>query len=361
MKKNSNLVSKFVVEMSERQISTREFFSVVLLEALDRYFGLDKTAMLIFDTNGNFNSWIKKNGLEVSSPEHPYLKVMKYDKMRKAIYEDAVRDHLTYFNQEPRIYRGTDYYSRGKYESSRFADCIEKEFQAHYALSLAFGINAYIQILFFKSQEEGDYSEEEMEEFEDIYRYIAMAYAGFKKHEQTKIISNIQDEIIESGEQAYLVTDDFTRVMAYNTKALDHLKSILGEAIVGQVEGNEPCLWLPFLLEGAVEAGKVLTKEIRNCIFKIYTYDQSYSHGIIDRYHWITILIKEEAGDGWRETVHLTAAEKRVVELICEGYTYRKIADKLCVSYHTVKNHVQNIFAKYEISSRHELYKVHKQ
>lgn len=360
MKINDKQASNFVKEMSERQISAREFFSVVLLDALEHYFDLKKAAILIFDVNGNFNSWIKKSGLEIYNINHPYLKVIGYDKMRKAIFKEAVRDELTYYNTEPRIYRATDYYDKDKYETSRFVKCIEKEFGAYYSLSLAFGINAYIQIMFFKSKEEGDYSEEELKEFEDIYRYIATSYAGFKKHEQTKIISNIQDEIISSGEKAYLVTDDFMHIMAYNSEAIKYLTDILGNSVVNQVNSHTPCLWLPFLLEGAVEEDKISTKEIRNCIFKIYTYDQSYSHGIIDRYHWITISQKEERKKTQTGKINLTSAEKKVADLICEGYTYQKIADELCVSYHTVKNHVQNIFLKYEVSSRYELYKIHK-
>mgnify|MGYP002231531690 CR=1 FL=1 len=53
----------------------------------------------------------------------------------------------------------------------------------------------------------------------------------------------------------------------------------------------------------------------------------------------------------------LTHAEQRVAELMCQGLTYKAIADELVVSYHTVKKHVQNIYSKCGINSRYELYK----
>ena len=69
-----------------------------------------------------------------------------------------------------------------------------------------------------------------------------------------------------------------------------------GQSAAEEIEHHAWCLWLPFLLEG--KAGQVRATgsdqgEIKNCVFKIYTYDQSYSHGIVDRYHWITISRKD--------------------------------------------------------------------
>ena len=82
---------------------------------------------------------------------------------------------------------------------------------------MAFGINAYIQIVIFRSAEEGDFSDEEMEKLKDIYVSIANAYKGFKKYEQSRIVSSIQDEIIMSGEKAYFITDDFMHILSCNS------------------------------------------------------------------------------------------------------------------------------------------------
>ena len=44
----------FLLEMSERQISAREFFSNVLLDSMDRNFGLKNVLILCFDTDNRF-------------------------------------------------------------------------------------------------------------------------------------------------------------------------------------------------------------------------------------------------------------------------------------------------------------------
>ena len=45
----------FFSEMSERQISAREFFSNVLLDSLYRNFGLDHVLILCFDTTNGLD------------------------------------------------------------------------------------------------------------------------------------------------------------------------------------------------------------------------------------------------------------------------------------------------------------------
>ncbi|MFQ5588204.1 MAG: response regulator transcription factor [Nitrospiria bacterium] len=41
--------------------------------------------------------------------------------------------------------------------------------------------------------------------------------------------------------------------------------------------------------------------------------------------------------------------------LVLRGKTDREIADTLCISYHTVKKHLQNIFRKAAVKNRIEL------
>ncbi len=359
----------FFSEMSEYQITAREFFSTVLLNSLKRNFGFDDILISYFDTQGNFLSWTDVSGSLLDCEGHPYRRFMEQDVVRYRLFVEAVRDQLTYFNVEPRLYKATDVVGLENYEHSPYVRFLEENFHKHYSVTMAFGINGYIQAAFMKSKEDGDFTEVEMERLADIYVYVANSYKNFKKYEQAKIVANIQGEIIASGEKAFFVTDDFDHVMSYNKIAQKYLADILGESIEEQIDSQTKCSWLPFLLGGEEEAqgeNRVQTRVIKNYIFKIYTFDQTYSNGIVDRYHWITISLKKDmkedgkgtsqcSGDG-REAL-LTNAEQRVVELMCRGLTYKAIADELIVSYHTVKKHVQNIYFKCGINSRYELYK----
>jgi DNA-binding NarL/FixJ family response regulator len=48
----------------------------------------------------------------------------------------------------------------------------------------------------------------------------------------------------------------------------------------------------------------------------------------------------------------LTAREAEVLRLVAAGKTNREVAAALVISEHTVARHVQNIFAKLDVSSR---------
>ena len=357
---------RFFSELSEHQISADEFFNVVLLDSLARNFGLQNVLISYFDPQGRFLSWTHRNGVLADCEGHPYRSCQPADVVRQTLYREAVQDNLTYNDVTPRLYHATRIIPPEDYEQSSYVRFLEENFGAHYSVTMAFGINAYIQVAFFKSRAEGDFTPEELSQLEQIYVYIANDYKNFKKYEQARIIANIQSEIILSGEKAYLVTDDFRHIMSCNHAARVCLDDILGGAADG-LDGTRPCSWLPFLLGSELDhaENRVQTRIIRDYIFKIYTYDQRYSNGIVDRYHWITIARAEQpapneenggalpAGTGQP----LTKAELRVARLLAKGLTYQAVADQLVVSYHTVKKHVQNIYQKCGVNSRFQLYR----
>lgn len=349
----------FFSKISEYQITAREFFSSTLLEYIEKNFGWDRVLISYYDKEGKFLSWTNWNGQLVNYKKHPYRKFVEDDEIKQKIFQEALRDHLTYFNVVPRLYKSTEVLGIKDYEKTSYVRFIEKNFDQRYSVTMAFGINAYIQVTFFKSAQLGDFTEKEIEDLKGIYVYLANSYKNFKKYEQSKIIQKIQNEIILSGEKAYLITDDFTHVMNYSQAAIDCLSDILGPLASEQISSTEPCNWLPFLLGDENQNCSKLarTRIVKNYIFRIYTYDRTYSNGIIDRYHWITISKKdkEKKSENLEINLPLTSTELKVAELLHKGLTYKDIADKMVISYHTVKKHVQNIYSKCNVNSRYEL------
>ena len=58
----------------------------------------------------------------------------------------------------------------------------------------------------------------------------------------------------------------------------------------------------------------------------------------------------------------LSAREREIVGLVCQGFRNKEIAEKMFISEQTVKNHLHNIFDKLGVSDRLELalYAIHK-
>ena len=52
---------------------------------------------------------------------------------------------------------------------------------------------------------------------------------------------------------------------------------------------------------------------------------------------------------------NISAREQEIIQLILDGKGNNEIKETLFISYHTVKNHISNIYRKLDVSSRHEL------
>ncbi len=54
----------------------------------------------------------------------------------------------------------------------------------------------------------------------------------------------------------------------------------------------------------------------------------------------------------------LTSREMEILKMVIEGITYAEIAEKLCISYGTVRTHVKNIFEKLQVHNKQEATKI---
>jgi DNA-binding NarL/FixJ family response regulator len=55
-----------------------------------------------------------------------------------------------------------------------------------------------------------------------------------------------------------------------------------------------------------------------------------------------------------KEVENLTKREREMLDLLAKGYRYKEIADKLFISFETVRTHIHNIYEKLHVQSRTE-------
>lgn len=359
MKFEESLQSGFVVEMMETMASATEIFNRVLLQNLDKYFGLKKTFITVFDFDGNFLSLTDPNRLYLGE-EHPYSQISGKDICAQKINEECRRAQMWHDNVKPYIYRSTDLLSRNEAETSEYVRFLNTVMRAKYMVIMPFDIYGCIHLCVYRGEGEMNFSDQELQNFEKVYEYIARTFKSFKKLEKPKIISNIKDEVILTKEDAYIVTDINHKILSANQKAIEYLSAMTGKRLDSEHLQEEEA-FLRFLLQGAKDPDQITTTVLNGYTFQVHPFPMNYVHGMVELYHWITIGKSDDLPD--KNTLFvpqpLTKREQKVAELLCQGLSYQAIGEELFISFHTVKNHVQNIFSKYGVNSRYQFHQVY--
>ena len=111
--------TEFIPEMSERQISAREFFSGVLLESLSSCYGLENGLIMCFDTDNGFLSWTDSDGVRPNSRTHPYRAFQQRDTGEREDIQGSRGPEPGLFQTFSReLYRATDYIDESQYLQS---------------------------------------------------------------------------------------------------------------------------------------------------------------------------------------------------------------------------------------------------
>ena len=347
---------KFAYEMMETMVSATEIFNMVLLDNLRKYFGIRNAYITVFDFEGNFLSLTDPQKLYIGE-EHPYAKVAGKDICAKKINEECRRAHMWHDNVTPYIYRLTDLLKQNDTQTTEYMKFLNQVMHVRYQVIMPFDIYGCIHLCIYRGEEQGDFSDRELEELETVYEYIARTFKSFKKLEKPRIVSNIKDEVILQKEEAYIITDIDHKVLTSNVKAREYLSEVTGRTVTDERLREEQAL-IAFVLQG-VGMDQIKQTSINGYLFQVYPFPMNYVHGMTEMYHWITLQKEKPMLPLEIQPLPLTRREKKVAELLCDGLTYQAIADEMFISFHTVKNHVQNIFSKYNVSNRYEFYQLY--
>jgi DNA-binding NarL/FixJ family response regulator len=92
--------------------------------------------------------------------------------------------------------------------------------------------------------------------------------------------------------------------------------------------------------------------EIKHAIFAIHKGEKFYCNKVLDII--LNKAIGKESEDNCEPTV-LSERESEIAVLIAKGFKNKEIADKLCLSHHTVHTHRRNILKKLGVNSASEV------
>jgi DNA-binding NarL/FixJ family response regulator len=129
---------------------------------------------------------------------------------------------------------------------------------------------------------------------------------------------------------------------------LDSIESARGRAVMIL----EQDIWLDpsvaIRLRGLV-LRSVAAPQLIDCLHSVAAGVRSMHRGMVKQ------MVPPSENAGVKAARRLTARERRIVALICEGLKNKQIADQLGTKEQAVKNHLRSIYAKAGVSDRLEL------
>jgi DNA-binding NarL/FixJ family response regulator len=99
---------------------------------------------------------------------------------------------------------------------------------------------------------------------------------------------------------------------------------------VGYVLKNTPSVRLLEAIRDVHEGGSPMSSQIARKVIKAF----------------------QAMGAAAKETDNLTQREHEILRLVADGYTDKQIAEKLFISFETVRKHVKNMYKKLQVRSR---------
>jgi len=156
----------------------------------------------------------------------------------------------------------------------------------------------------------------------------------FKQEHEYREVDTIQDLLVDSMPKHKIKYFEemhkFTKLITYPLKSTE-TQNTIGYLLFGYLDNREPN-------KDAMDNIKKMVEQVIN------PFHDAKTHTFRSR--CIQVVT---------DVPMLTSKERHVLKYLLSANSYSQIADKMHISVNTVKTHIKNIYAKYDVSSKLEL------
>lgn len=232
------------------------------------------------------------------------------------------------------------------------------------------GLMATISL--FRSQAEGDFTEEELQMFREVEPLITQRYRQIRLSKEAMSLRYRFDDYFSEVTMGAALLDHKGKILKANRTFNEYAQYIyenghIAESFVTQdtVDISSRYVWGQKLLN--YFGAKVISKPERvriECLlyqFKLYAqaiYSQnSVNMNDVECQHLIFLVRQDKVrSEEMLDALKLlTPREMMVLSYLASGLNNTEIAEKMVISPFTVKTHLQNIYQKCQVSGRSEL------
>lgn len=350
-----NSMVRFSNGLSEHVLRTKNFFDQSLLAIIERDLGINNSLIVIHGSRENdFKccAWIEKTVEFYEADEHPYWHFSRQDRCANYINEYCRRINLKADQIKPLFFRSTDIISKADYGASDYVHWLKNNMNSrhHYSLHLPFGSHGRQHLCFYKSVEQTDFSDRELDLAASIYSLVGHAYRVFEKNSILQAMAGMNSDMVSSREIGCVVLDAQLHSLSWNRRAATLLATqghtlkkyeSLGDLVAVGTTGNP---------------SQTRKKKFGNLLLTLQPFQSERHHFFDQTFYCLTISLDDKTVPAPQPNFEaLSPRENEIAEKLSQGLTSREIAEALFISRHTVRNHVQNIFQKLEIKNQRQL------
>jgi DNA-binding CsgD family transcriptional regulator len=337
----------FIAQISKVQQDYQQY----ILYLLDEIFGYK------YSTFNSINNNLKNYCANCHNIDKKFTQNYNEYYYKTDIFNPQKSKDLQYNNNVVSI---KDIMPTSEYENTEFYSDFIKRQMLYHQLALPIKINNKLSnaIAVYKKKEDGDFTDRDVAILGRLNEYITkhlqinFEYANMQREYQR--YSNCFDEI----PLGIIILNKTFSIMRYNRTA---------EVFSGNLQnGNSSYNSLQhFANEMFCQYyDKIITSHTGiNFYYKSYKINITSTLSPLAQddpesaYMIFISKLNEEKGEiaknnSLLKIYNLTAREGEILELVKDGLSNKEIADKLCISKHTVKAHLENIFNKLQVKNR---------
>ena len=351
-------IADFSREMMSSQIHSTSFFNDSLLTLLYDYFNIPNLSLLFYDEDFNLLSSIKfkHNSSPPVLSDSAYSCYYKRNPIFYAINDfcsthNVLNSALPLLFQSSKVFPLTD-----GYDSSEYVHFLEQAYGYHYGVIMPFGSKGQYRLCVHKTKDDMDFSDVELDVLSTLYRLISSAFDSFSHIQQLRVCSELKTLLFNDKQIGYILLDQDMKPVEYNRLATSYLLSATGKSSLQDALAYLSSLFF----ESRPQTDKPVEKLLNGyCL----SYQPYLLRNSLNRFQVFVRLTIQPAAPRAATPQQLSespfrllsARELEIARQCALGNTYQQTADALFISLSTVRNHVQSIFKKLDISNQRQL------
>lgn len=350
-KKDYEKIFEFINEI--QNIETK-FQSTILTNLLD-FFGYNHLTFFLADKKGRFINPVAIN----INPEltKTYL---NYYYSTDVFHE--VREHNLPF--EKNVISIIDIMSYNQFENTEYYRDFLRSGNLYYEVAVPLRVKNKLigGIGVFNPKDLGNFTPKDILILEKLSGVISNELNNYMQLNEINYKQELFKNIVSQSPIGLVVLNKSHSIIYNNNIAENFCMDILNGCSSNPIEHIIDKLFKECQLK-KIEATPFLYGTISKYTFKIASSIISNSFNGIDQliYIYITKEVEKNKKSFNRIALNynLTNREIEVIELVAQGLSNKEISQRLFISYHTVKTHMENIFKKIEVDNRTSLiYKI---